>query len=142
PEGLPIDVFDSIRAGVASNRSQFFLDLAGPFYSHNRPGAKVSKGLEQAFWLQGMAGGIKGLYDCIHEFSEVDYTADLAKIDIPVLFLHGDDDQIVPIQAAAQKAVGLTRQGRLKVYPGGSHGLPETEPEQFNHDLLAFIQEL
>ncbi|MFG6081055.1 alpha/beta hydrolase [Paracoccus litorisediminis] len=142
PEGLPIDVFDSIRAGVASNRSQFFKDLAVPFYSHNREGATVSQGLQDAFWLQGMAGGIKGLYDCIHEFSEVDYTDDLKKIDVPVLFIHGDDDQIVPIGAAAEKAVKLTAKGTLKVYPGGSHGLAETEPEQFNHDVLAFISSL
>ncbi len=139
PEGLPIDVFDSIRAGVATNRSQFFKDIAAPFYGHNREGATVSAGLEDSFWLQGMAGGLKGLHDCIHEFSEVDYTEDLKKIDVPVLFIHGDDDQIVPIGAAAEKAVKLTPKGTLKVYPGGAHGLAETEPEQFNHDVLAFI---
>ncbi|MTH77104.1 alpha/beta fold hydrolase [Paracoccus aestuariivivens] len=139
PEGLPIDVFDSIRAGVASNRSQFYKDLAVPFYGHNREGATVSQGLQDSFWLQGMAGGIKGLYDCIHEFSEVDYTEDLKKIDIPVYFIHGDDDQIVPIGAAAEKAVKLVPNATLKIYPGGAHGLAETEPEQFNHDLLAFV---
>lgn len=140
PEGLPIDVFDSIRAGVARNRSQFFRDLAVPFYGHNREGAEVSTGLQEAFWLQGMAGGIKGLYDCIHEFSEVDYTEDLKRIDVPLLFIHGDDDQIVPIAAAAEKAVKLAPDATLKVYAGGSHGLAETEPERFNHDLLAFIE--
>ncbi|WP_134681590.1 alpha/beta fold hydrolase [Paracoccus ravus] len=142
PEGLPIDVFDSIRAGVATNRSQFFQDLSGPFYSFNRDAANISKGLQDNFWLQGMAGGIKGLYDCIHEFSEVDYTEDLKRIDVPVLFIHGDDDQIVPIGAAAEKAVKLTAKGTLKIYPGGAHGLPETQPEQFNHDVLAFIASL
>ncbi|MCA0941984.1 alpha/beta hydrolase [Salipiger pacificus] len=139
PEGLPIDVFDSIRAGVASNRAQFFRDLAVPFYGHNREGATVSTGLQDAFWLQGLAGGIKGLYDCIREFSEVDYTEDLKRIDIPLLFIHGDDDQIVPIGAAAEKAVTLAPNATLKVYAGGSHGLAETDPERFNHDLLAFI---
>lgn len=139
PEGLPIDVFDSIRAGVASNRSQFYKDLAVPFYGQNREGATISQGLQEAFWLQGMAGGIKGLYDCIREFSEVDYSEDLKKIDVPVLFIHGDDDQIVPIVAAAEKAVKLVPQAQLKVYPGGAHGLAETQPEQFNHDVLAFI---
>jgi non-heme chloroperoxidase len=139
PEGLPIEVFDGIRAGVASNRSQFFKDLASPFYGHNRKGANVSQGLQDGFWLQGMAGGIKGLYDCIHEFSEVDYSQDLARIDVPVLFIHGDDDQIVPIQAAAEKAVKLTRKGILKVYPGGPHGLAETVPDQFNRDVMEFI---
>lgn len=142
PEGLPIDIFDSIRAGVAANRSQFFKDLAVPFYGHNREGAKISRGLEDSFWLQGMAGGIKGLYDCIHEFSEVDYTEDLRRIDVPVLFIHGDDDQIVPIGAAAEKAVKIVPNGRLKVYHGGSHGLAEVQPEEFNHDVLAFLSEL
>ncbi|OAI24741.1 chloroperoxidase [Methylosinus sp. R-45379] len=140
PEGLPLDVFDSTRAGVASNRSQFFKDLAVPFYGHNRDGAKRSAGLEDAFWLQGMEGGLKGLYDCIREFSELDYSADLAKMTIPTLFIHGDDDQIVPLVASAQKAVRLTPQGALLVYPGGSHGLAQTDPEKFNHDVLAFIK--
>lgn len=140
PDGLPIDVFDSIRAGVASNRSQFFKDVAVPFYGHNRAGATVSPGLEEAFWLQGMAGGLKGLYDCIHEFSEVDYSQDLARMDVPVLFIHGDDDQIVPLKAAAEKAVRLTPKGTLKIYAGGSHAVAETDPERFNHDVLAFIR--
>jgi non-heme chloroperoxidase len=140
PEGLPMDVFDSTRAGVASNRSQFFKDLAVPFYGHNRDDAKRSAGLEDAFWLQGMEGGLKGLYDCIREFSELDFSADLAKMTIPTLFIHGDDDQIVPLGASAQKAVRLTPQGELLIYPGGSHGLAQTDPEKFNHDVLAFIK--
>ncbi|MDT1063612.1 alpha/beta hydrolase [Paracoccus sp. CPCC 101403] len=142
PDGLPVDVFDSIRAGVAANRSQFFKDLALPFYGFNRDGVTVGTGLRDSFWLQGMMGGLKGLYDCIHEFSEVDYTEDLRKIDVPVLFIHGDDDQIVPIGAAAKKAVNLVPNGTLKVYPGKPHGLAETDPEQFNHDVLAFINAL
>lgn len=139
PEGLPMEVFDGIREGVATNRSQFFQDLAVPFYGHNREGASVSKGLEDAFWRQGMQGGLKGLHDCIHEFSEVDYAPDLAKIDVPVLFIHGDDDQIVPIAAAAEKAVKLTPNGTLKVIPGGPHGLAETMPGEFNALLLDFV---
>ncbi|MFH5775988.1 alpha/beta fold hydrolase [Paracoccus sp. NGMCC 1.201697] len=142
PDGLPVDVFDSIRAGVAANRSQFFKNLALPFYGFNRDGVTVGTGLRDSFWLQGMMGGLKGLYDCIHEFSEVDYTEDLKKIDVPVLFIHGDDDQIVPIGAAAKKAVNLVPNGTLKVYPGKPHGLAETDPEQFNHDVLAFINAL
>ncbi|MDF2234108.1 alpha/beta hydrolase [Albimonas sp. CAU 1670] len=139
PEGLPMEVFDGIRDGVAANRSQFFRDLAGPFYGHNREGAAVSKGLEEGFWLQGMAGGLKGLHDCVREFSEVDYTEDLRKIDVPALFIHGDDDQIVPIAAAAEKAVKLAPKGVLKVVPGGSHGLVETQAETFNALLLDFL---
>lgn len=140
PEGLPMDVFDAIRAGVAADRSQFFRDVAVPFYGHNRPDATVSKGLEESFWLQGMAGGIKGHYDCIREFSEVDYTEDLKNIDVPLLFIHGDDDQIVPIVAAAEKAVKIAPQGRLSVWKGFSHGLAQTDPEKFNHEVLAFIR--
>ncbi|MEC9434018.1 MAG: alpha/beta hydrolase [Pseudomonadota bacterium] len=139
PEGLPMEVFDGIRAGVAADRSQFFQDLAVPFYGHNREGATVSRGLEHAFWRQGMQGGLKGLHDCIREFSEVDYAADLAAIDVPVLFIHGDDDQIVPIGAAAEKAVKLTPNGELKVVPGGSHGLVETSPATFNALLEDFL---
>ena len=139
PEGAPMEVFDGIRDGVAGNRSQFFKDLAVPFYGHNREGAAVSKGLEDSFWLQGMAGGIKGLHDCVHEFSEVDYSGDLAKIDVPALFIHGDDDQIVPLAASAEKAVKLAPQGRLEVIPGGPHGLVETMPDRFNALLLDFL---
>ncbi|MGN6261752.1 MAG: alpha/beta fold hydrolase [Ralstonia sp.] len=139
PKGLPMDVFDGIRKGVTDNRSQFYRDLATPFFGFNRPGAKVSQGTIDAFWAQGMTGGIHGQYLCIKEFSEVDYTEDLKKIDVPVLFLHGDDDQIVPIDDSAKLGVELVKNGTLKVYPGGSHGMCVTEADKVNADLLAFI---
>ena len=139
PKGLPMEVFDGIRKGVADNRSQFYRDLATPFFGFNRPGAKVSQGTIDAFWAQGMTGGIHGQYLCIKEFSEVDYTEDLKKIDVPVLFLHGDDDQIVPIDDAAKLGVELVKNGTLKVYPGGSHGMCVTEADKVNADLLAFL---
>ena len=139
PKGLPMEVFDGIRKGVADNRSQFYRDLATPFFGFNRPGAKVSQGTIDAFWAQGMTGGIHGQYLCIKEFSEVDYTEDLKKIDVPVLFLHGDDDQIVPIDDAARLGVELVKHGTLKVYPGGSHGMCVTEADKVNADLLAFL---
>ncbi|OCS43766.1 alpha/beta fold hydrolase [Ralstonia pickettii] len=139
PNGLPMDVFDGIRKGVADNRSQFYRDLATPFFGFNRPGAKVSQGTIDAFWAQGMTGGIHGQYLCIKEFSEVDYTEDLKKIDVPVLFLHGDDDQIVPIDNSAKLGVELVKNGTLKVYPGGSHGMCVTEADKVNADLLAFL---
>ncbi|KAA0696360.1 alpha/beta hydrolase [Halopseudomonas laoshanensis] len=140
PDGTPMEAFDGIRAGTAENRSQFFRDLTMPFYGFNRDGAKVNEGLQESFWLQGMQGGIKAHYDCIHEFSEVDYTADLKAISKPVLFIHGDDDQIVPLAASAELAVGLVKDGILKVYPGGSHGLAQIDAGQFNSDVLAFIR--
>ncbi len=140
PEGLPLDVFDGIRKGTALDRSQFFRDLSMPFYGFNRDGAKVNEGLRETFWLMGMAGGIKGEYDCIHEFSEVDYTDDLRKIDKPTLFIHGDDDQIVPIVAAALKSSKIVKGATLKVYEGSAHGLAQIEPERFNADVLAFIK--
>jgi len=140
PDGLPKEVFDGIRAGVANNRSQFYLDLTTPFYGFNRPGAKVSEGLRQSFWLQGMAGGIKGQYDCIREFSEVDYTDDLKRIDVPTLILHGDDDQIVPITTSAIAAARIAPKAELKVYQGSAHGLAQVEPQRFNADLHAFIR--
>ena len=139
PGGLPMEVFDGIRKGVADNRSQFYRDLATPFFGFNRPGAKVSQGTVDAFWAQGMTGGIHGQYLCIKEFSEVDYTEDLKKIDVPVLFLHGDDDQIVPIDDSAKLGVELVKHGTLKVYPGGSHGMCVTEADMVNADLLAFL---
>ncbi|MEE2979270.1 MAG: alpha/beta hydrolase [Pseudomonadota bacterium] len=139
PNGLPMDVFDGIRKGVSDNRSQFYRDLATPFFGFNRPGAKVSQGTIDAFWAQGMTGGIHGQYLCIKEFSEVDYTEDLKKIDVPVLFLHGDDDQIVPIDNSAKLGVELVKNGTLKVYPGGSHGMCVTEADKVNADLLAFL---
>jgi non-heme chloroperoxidase len=140
PDGLPIEVFDGIRKGVAENRSAFFKALAVPFFGYNRPGADVSQEAIDAFWLQGMAGGIKGLFDCIREFSEVDYTGDLEKIDVPTLILHGDDDQIVPIGASAIAAARLVKDATLKVYPGGPHGLAVTHRDRLNADLLAFLQ--
>ena len=140
PGGLPIEVFDGIRKGTFDNRAQFFKDLAIPFYGYNRDGAVLSEGVRDSFWLQGMMGGIKGQLDCIHEFSEVDYTEDLKKIDRPTLFLHGDDDQIVPIGAAALVASKLVKDATLKVYPKGDHGLPTTHQDEVNEDLLAFIK--
>ncbi len=140
PEGLPLSVFDGIRKGTALDRSQFFRDLSMPFYGFNRDGAKVNEGLRETFWLMGMAGGIKGEYDCIHEFSEVDYTDGLRKIDKPTLFIHGDDDQIVPIVAAALKSSKIVKGAVLKVYEGSAHGLAQVEPERFNADVLDFIK--
>jgi len=140
PEGLPIDVFDGIRRGTFDDRSQFYKDLTMPFYGYNREGAKISEGVRNAFWLQGMMGGLKGQLDCIHEFSEVDYSEDLRKIDIPVLVCHGDDDQIVPIVAAARKSVKLLKQGVLKVWSGGDHGYSTTHQDDFNQDVLAFME--
>ena len=141
PGGLPMSVFDGIRAGVAADRSQFYLDLATPFYGFNRPDAQVSQGLIQDFWRQGMAGSIKGQYECIRQFSEVDYTDDLKKIDVPTLFLHGDDDQIVPIDASAKLASKLVKNATLKVYAGAPHGMCSTHVEQLNADLLSFLKQ-
>jgi non-heme chloroperoxidase len=140
PGGLPLEVFDGIRAGVTADRSQFFKDLTIPFYGANRPNAKVSQGLRDSFWLQGMMGGHKGLLDCIKQFSETDFTEDLKKFDVPTLIAHGDDDQIVPIGASAMLSSKLVEGATLKVYPGASHGLASTHAEQFNADLLAFIK--
>ena len=140
PGGLPRDAFDGIRKGVFDNRAQFYKDLAMPFYGYNRPGAKLSEGIRDSFWLQGMMGGIKGQYDCIREFSEVDYTEDLKKIDKPTLIVHGDDDQIVPIDASAMMSSKLVRGATLKVYKGAPHGLAQTHQDQLNADLLAFIK--
>ncbi|MBI1880655.1 MAG: alpha/beta hydrolase, partial [Chloroflexi bacterium] len=138
--GLPLEVFDGIRKGTFDNRAQFFKDLSLPFYGYNREGAQVSEGVRESFWLQGMMAGIKGAYDCIKQFSEVDYTEDLKKMDVPTLILHGDDDQIVPIGASALRSIELVPNGTLKVYPGAPHGLTVTHQDQFNADLLAFIQ--
>jgi non-heme chloroperoxidase len=140
PEGTPIEAFDGIRAGVAADRSQFFKDLAVPFYGANRPGAKVSQGLQDFFWLQGMMGGLKAELDCIKAFSETDFTEDLKRIDIPTLVLHGDDDQIVPIAAAALKTAKLVKGATLKVYPGAPHGMCSTLKDKVNAELLEFIQ--
>ncbi|WP_069063803.1 alpha/beta hydrolase [Sinorhizobium sp. RAC02] len=141
PEGLPLEVFDGIRQGTATNRSQFFKDVTMPFYGFNREGAKVNEGFRESFWLQGMMGSIKGHYDCIREFSEVDYTEDLKAIDRPTLIIHGDDDQMVPIAASAEKSAKIVKDAKLLVYKGGSHGLAEVEAEKFNADVLAFIKD-
>ena len=140
PEGTPMEVFDSIREGTAKNRAQFFLDLTTPFYGLNRDGAPKVPGMQEKFWLQGMSGSIKGHYDCIREFSEVDYSEDLKKIDVPTLVIHGSDDQIVPIAASAEKAVKLLPQGELLVIEGGSHGLAEIDPDTFNQAVDKFIR--
>ena len=140
PGGLPIAAFDAIRAGVTADRSQFYKDLSEPFYGANRPGAQVSAGVREAFWLQSMQVGLKAALDCIRAFSETDLTEDLARIDVPVLFIHGDDDQIVPIGAASLRAVEMVPNGTLKIYPGGDHALPTTHQQAFNADLLEFLQ--
>jgi non-heme chloroperoxidase len=140
PGGLPIEVFDNIRAGVIADRSQFFKDITTPFFGANRPGAKVSQGMRDAFWLQGMQAGHKNVLDCIKAFSETDFTADLKKFDLPTLVLHGDDDQIVPIGASALASSKLVRNATLKIYPGAPHGLTDTHKDQLNADLLAFFK--
>ncbi|TCT06768.1 alpha/beta fold hydrolase [Aquabacter spiritensis] len=141
PEGLPMAVFDGFRAALVANRAQFFRDVpAGPFYGFNRPGAAVSQGLIDNWWRQGMMGGAKAHYDCIAAFSETDFTADLEAITVPVLLLHGTDDQIVPIADSAHKAIKLLRNGTLKTYEGLSHGVFATHPDLVNADLLSFIQ--
>ena len=124
----------------AADRSQFFKDLATPFFGANRPGAKVSQGVRDAFWLQGMQGGLKNDLDCIKAFSETDFTEDLKKFDVPTLIIHGDDDQIVPIGASAHASSKLVKHATLKIYPGGSHGLADTHKDQLNADLLAFLK--
>ncbi len=140
PGGLGIEVFDGIRSGVLADRSQFFKDLSMPFYGANRPGAKVSQGLRDSFWLQGMQAGFKAVYDCIKAFSETDFTDDLKKIDVPTLVLHGDDDQIVPINDSALLSVALVKGATLKVIPGAPHGMCSTLKDQVNAELLAFIK--
>ena len=140
PNGLPMSVFDGIRSAVQADRSQFFQDLSMAFYGFNREGAKVSQGARDTFWAQGMQCGIKNAYDCIKQFSETDFTEDLKKIDVPTLFVHGDDDQIVPIDAAAKAAVKLVKNGTLKIYEGAPHGLPTTHKDKLNADLLDFIK--
>ena len=141
PGGLPIEVFDGFRAALVANRAQFFLDVpAGPFYGFNRPGAKVSQGLINNWWRQGMMGGAKAHYDCIKAFSETDFTEDLKAIDLPVLVMHGDDDQIVPYADSAPLSAKLLKNGTLKTYQGLPHGMCSTHPEVVNPDLLAFIK--
>jgi non-heme chloroperoxidase len=140
PGGLPIEVFDGLRSALVADRSQFFRDLSLPFYGYNRPGAKISQGVQEFFWLQGMLGSVKGEYDCIKAFSETDFTEDLKKIDVPTLLLHGDDDQIVPIGAASLMSAKLVKNCTLKVYPGYPHGMCTTQADQINADLLAFLK--
>src|ERR1700731_1061030 len=140
PGGLPIEVFDQIRAGVLADRSQFFKDLSVPFYGANRPGAKVSQGLRDSFWLQGMQAGFKAVIDCIKAFSETDFTDDLKKIDVPTLILHGDDDQIVPIGASALLSSKLVKGATLRVIPGLPHGMCSTHKELINVDLHGFFK--
>ena len=140
PGGLPIEVFDELRANVLKDRSQFFKDLSAPFYGANRDGAKVSQGLLDSFWLQGMLCGFPAAYDCIKAFSETDLTEDLRKFDVPTLILHGDDDQIVPIGASALLSSKIVKDATLKVYPGLPHGMCSTHKDQINADLLAFIR--
>ncbi|WCL53413.1 alpha/beta fold hydrolase [Gimibacter soli] len=140
PGGLPIDVFDGIRAGVLADRSQFFKDLTTPFFGANRDGAKVSQGMRDSFWMQGMMGGLKSEYDCIKAFSETDFTEDLKKIAIPTLIIHGDDDQIVPIGNSGHLMAELIPGAKLKVYKGGGHGLAQTAQADLNADILAFAK--
>jgi non-heme chloroperoxidase len=141
PGGLPIEVFDQLRAGVQADRSQFFKDLSMPFYGYNRPGAKVSEGVRNSFWLQGMMAGFPASYFCIKAFSETDTTEDLKKFDVPTLIMHGDDDQIVPIGASAMLSSKLIKGAKLKVYKGAPHGMCTTLKDKVNEDLLAFCKE-
>jgi len=141
PGGLPMEVFDQNRAGVLNDRSQFFKDLSAPFYGANLPGSKVSQGLRDSFWLQGMLCGQKAAYDCIKAFSETDFTEDLKKIDVPTLILHGDADQIVPIDDSARLSAKLVKGSTLKVIPGAPHGMCSTLKDQINTELLNFFQQ-
>ena len=141
PGGLPMEVFDQIRAGVLADRSQFWKDLSAPFYDANRPNAKVSQGLRDSFWLQGMLAGHKAVYDCVKAFSETDFTEDLKKMDVPTLILHGDADQIVPIADAALLSVKLVKGATLKVIPGAPHGMCSTHKDVINAELLAFFRQ-
>jgi non-heme chloroperoxidase len=140
PSGLPKEAFDHIRAGVLADRSQFFKDLPTPFYGANRPGAKVSQGLRDSFWLQGMQAGFNAVIDCIKAFSETDFTEDLKRFNVPTLVLHGDDDQIVPIGASAMLSSKMIKGATLKVYPGAPHGMCSTLKDQVNTELLTFFK--
>jgi non-heme chloroperoxidase len=140
PGGLPIEAFDKLRAGLTADRSQFYKDLSAPFYGANRPGAKVSQGIRDMFWLWSMQVGLKAAFDCIRAFSETDLTEDLLKFDIPTLIIHGDDDQIVPIGASALRSSKIVKDATLKIYAGAPHGLTSTHKEQFNADLLSFLK--
>jgi len=140
PGGLPLSVFDGLRAQLVANRAEFYKDITLPFYGYNRPGAKISEGIREHWWLQGMLGGVKAHYDCIKAFSETDFTEDLKKFDVPTLILHGDDDQIVPIGAAGLMSAKIVKNAKLKVYPGFPHGMPTTNTGQINADMLAFFE--
>ena len=140
PDGVPIEVFDDIRNGTANHRAQFYQDLTLPFYGYNRPGAKISQGIRDNWWRQGMMGGIKAQNDCIKVFSETEFYEDLEIIDVPVLVMHGEDDQIVPYAVGAARSIKLLKHGTLKAYPGFPHGMPTTQADQINADLLAFIK--
>lgn len=141
PEGVPLSVFDDIRYNTLHNRQQFYQDLTVPFYGYNRENAVIKKGIQDNWWRQGMMGGIRAQYDCIRAFSETDFTEDLKSVEVPVLVLHGDDDQIVPYATTAVKAAELLKNGRLIIYPGLSHGMPTINAEIINNDMLAFISE-
>jgi non-heme chloroperoxidase len=140
PGGLPMTAFDEIRAGVLADRSQFFMDLTTPFYGYNKPQAKISQGVRDSFWLQAMQASIKGVYDCIQAFSETDFSEDLKKINVPTLILHGDADQIVPIDDAARLSAKMIKNATLKVYAGAPHGMCTTLADQVNQDLLEFLK--
>jgi len=140
PTGTPISVFDGLRAALAANRPEFYKDITLPFYGYNRPGAKISEGIREHWWLQGMLGGMKAHYDCIKAFSETDFTEDLKKFDVPTLVMHGEDDQIVPIVAAGPLSAKLVKNSTLITYPGYPHGMPTTHADRINADLLAFIK--
>jgi non-heme chloroperoxidase len=140
PGGLAMEVFEQIRAGVLADRSQFFKDLSGPFYGPNRPNAKISQGLRDSFWLQGMQAGFKGVFDCIKAFSETDFTPDLEQFNVPTLIIHGDDDQIVPIGASAHRSSKLVKGAILKVIPDAPHGLCSTLKDEINAELLTFLK--
>jgi non-heme chloroperoxidase len=141
PAGLPVEVFDDLRRQVQADRSQFFKELSMPFYGYNRPGAKISQGIKDSFWLQGMLAGYPASYECIKAFSQTDFTEDLKKFDVPTLILHGDDDQIVPIGAAALLSSKIVKGATLKVYPGFPHGMCSTQKDIINADLLAFLKQ-
>ncbi|HCN36858.1 MAG TPA: alpha/beta hydrolase [Bacteroidetes bacterium] len=141
PDGVSLEVFDDIRKNTATNRAQFYQDVTIPFDGYNRDGADIKKGIQDNWWRQGMMGGINSQYDCIKVFSETDFTEDLKNVDIPVLVLHGDDDQIVPHKATALRAAALLKNGKLIIYPGFPHGMPTTEAETINKDILEFIKQ-
>jgi len=140
PEGIPIDAFDGLRAGLAKDPSQFYKDFATVFYGANRAGAKVSQGLLDQFWLWSMRGSVKSIYECIKAFSETDFTEDLKKFDVPTLLLHGEDDQVVPVMISSKKSVKLIAGAQTNYYPGGAHGITATQPDLVNADLLKFLK--